>query len=199
MTIKHKIKKHRSNETLNVPELIYDIIETVALTTCFILLVFTFLCRLAVVDGDSMENTLTHGDALVISDIAFEPQYGDIIVFQDINGFNGQKSLVKRVIAAEGQVIDIDFETWTVTVDGTVLDESEYRYLASNKRVLSDLTYPLTVPEGYVFVMGDNRNNSMDSRDSRVGLVDSRTIIGRVICRIAPIGDMKFYDRFDQP
>lgn len=199
MNIKHKILKHRSKDTLNFSELLYDIVETVAITTCVILLVFNFIFRIAVVDGDSMEHTLTHGDVLIISDLALEPKYGDIVVFQDFNGYNGSKSLVKRVIASGGQVIDIDFDTWTVTVDGIALDESDYSYIASNKRVLSDLEYPLTVPEGYVFVMGDNRNNSLDSRDSRVGVVDERTIIGRVICRIAPIGDMKFYDRFDQP
>lgn len=175
---------------------IYDVIETLALTTCAVLLIFTLLCRIAIVDGASMNNTLYEGDILIVSDLEYEPRCGDIVVFALDDAEGNKKSYVKRVIATGGQVIDIDFDSWTVTVDGDVLDESAYANFASSYRVLSDYEYPLTVPEGHVFVMGDNRNNSLDSRSDDIGCVDERLIFGRVICRVYPWGSLSIYKRF---
>lgn len=179
-----------------MPAFIYDIVETLAITACTILLIFTFICRIAIVDGSSMEHTLSDSDVLIVSDLAFEPKYGDIVVFQQINGYYGEEPLVKRIIATEGQTLDIDFDTWTVTIDGVEIDEEDYRYLDPHKKVLSDYEYPVTVPEGHVFVMGDNRNGSSDSRSSKVGFVDERFISGRVICRILPLSDISVFGRF---
>ncbi|MFY9382208.1 MAG: signal peptidase I [Eubacteriales bacterium] len=180
-------------EKVSLIKFLFDIVETLAISTCAVVLVFTIIVRLAIVDGPSMRHTLENSDALLVSNLFFEPKYGDIVVF---TSDNFDKPLVKRVIATEGQVVDIDFETWAVTVDGVLIDESDYIYIDPNSRAFSDVEYPFTVPAGYVFVMGDNRNHSTDSRDTRVGPVDTRRIIGRVICRIAPISKIKVFERF---
>ncbi len=170
---------------------IFEWIEMVILSACAVLLLFTFVVRPAFVDGRSMENTLHDKELLLISDILFEPERGDVIVFQKINSTH-PAPIVKRVIATEGETVDIDFDTWTVTVTNTngetrVLDESGYRKLTTDQRVTSDLDYPLTVGEGELFVMGDNRNHSLDSRSSAIGLVKEDEIIGKVLCRIFPL------------
>ena len=172
---------------------IFEWIEMIILSAALILLIFTFVARPARVDGASMQDTLHDGEMLLISGIGAEPKYGDIIVFQKVNSIHPQP-IVKRVIATEGQTIDIDFDTWTVTVtdtDGTsrVLDE-DYRKLATDQRVLSDYDYPLTVGEGQLFVMGDNRNHSLDSRDNRIGLVDKHEVIGKVLFRFFPLNKL---------
>lgn len=179
----------------SVVPFLYDIAETIVISTAVVILIFTFIVRITVVDGPSMNNTLTHGDILIVSDIMYEPKYGDIVVLQNVNSLYSQP-IVKRVIATEGQTVDIDFETWTVTVDGTVLDEESYRYLASDAVVTSNIEFPVTVPDGCVFVMGDNRNHSADSRDYRIGMIDTRCIFGRVISRLMPVSEFTIFERF---
>ena len=127
---------------------IFEWIEMVVLSACLILLIFTFVVRPARVDGNSMQDTLHNGEMLIISDIAYKPKRGDILVFQKINSTHPDP-IVKRVIATEGETVDIDFDTWTVTVtdaDGNakILEES-YRKLATDARVTSNLEYPVKV------------------------------------------------------
>ncbi len=170
---------------------IFEWVEMIVLSACAVLLCFTFVLRPARVDGASMQNTLYGGEVLLISDILYTPERGDILVFQKINSTHPDP-IVKRVIATEGETIDIDFDSWEVTVtdkngETFVLDESEYRKLATDQRVTSDLNYPITVGEGQLFVMGDNRNHSLDSRSSNIGLVDKNEIIGKVLLRISPL------------
>ena len=168
---------------------IFEWVEMVVLSACLILLIFTFVLRPARVDGNSMQETLHNGEMLLISDIAYKPQRGDILVFQKINSTH-PAPIVKRVIATEGESVDIDFDTWTVTVtdvngEAHVLEES-YRKLATDARVTSNLEYPVKVGKGQLFVMGDNRNHSLDSRSSAIGLVDENEVIGKVLFRFFP-------------
>lgn len=187
--------KH-SAETKSFAANLFEWIEMIILSACVVLLIFTFVARPARVDGKSMQETLHDGEMLLISDLFFEPEYGDIIVFQKVNSTH-PSPIVKRVIATEGETIDIDFDTWKVTItdkngDTRTLDESAYRKLATDARVTSDLDFPITVGEGQLFVMGDNRNHSLDSRSSAIGLVDEEEVIGKVLCRFFPLNKIGF-------
>lgn len=147
------------------------------------LLIFSVFLRVAVVDGDSMRPTLKNGDTLLLSDLGYTPQKGDIIVFQ-IAGSDHSHPVVKRVIATEGDTVNIDFDTWTVTVNDTPLQE-DYVTKEDSAMERGNISLPLTVPQGCVFVLGDNRNASWDSRYSAVGCVDTRAILGKVIFRFS--------------
>lgn len=164
-----------------------DYVEIFAISVVVVLTVFTFFFRLCVVDGPSMEKTLYNGETIIITDLFYEPDYGDIVVFHQtskkIDRFN--EPIVKRVIAKEGDTIDIDFDTWTLYVNDKPVVES-YRYLSGGYTLRSDLEFPLTVDEGHIFVMGDNRNNSSDSRNADIGLVDERRILGKLVVRLTP-------------
>lgn len=169
---------------------LFDWIEIFAVSVAIVIFVFTFVLRLAIVDGDSMNQTLINGETLVVSRLNYEPKNGDIIVFQtDYNGYT--EPLVKRVIAVGGQTVDIDFENWIVYVDGVAVEEDYVNYIEGkpmrNFVEYDAQEYPLYVPEGYVFAMGDNRNDSLDSRSLRIGLIDEGMIMGKVVLRLFPI------------
>ena len=149
-----------------------------------VLLVFSLLFRVVVVSGPSMDTTLTNGDwLLLIGNIFYQdPKFGDIVVASKDSYDNGTP-IIKRVIALEGQTVDIDFEDGIVYVDGVALDEP-YTNTPTNLR--EGIEFPLTVEEGCLFVMGDNRNVSKDSRSIEIGLIDRREILGKAICLIFP-------------
>lgn len=151
-----------------------------------VVLVFTFVIRLIGVDGHSMVPTLQDGDRLLLLNSWLCPdyQYGDIVVLRK-DTFS-EEPIVKRVIATAGQTVDIDFDTGEVWVDGTLLDEP---YLNELTFLAEGTEFPLTVPENSVFVMGDNRNHSSDSRDSRLGTVDTRYILGKAVFLAFPGAD----------
>ena len=164
----------------------FDYLEIFVYSAIAVILLFTFFTRLTSVVGPSMENTLIEGQKLLVTDIGYTPTPGDIIVYHELGDYN--EPIVKRVIATEGQVVDIDFTTWTLTVDGEVVDEP-YRKVDSSYLLTSDQTYPITVPENCLFVMGDNRNHSSDSRSTRMGqngFIDVRQVLGKVVLRLSP-------------
>ena len=176
---------------------LFDYAEMFVIAAMAVLLVFTFGLRLCTVRGPSMLQTLYDGEQVLISNIGYKPARGDILVFHQTSAINADlnEPIVKRVIATEGEWIDIDRATQTVTIydenmeNPQVLDESTYRYLDSGKwQIALTMSFPVQVPKGHLFVMGDNRNHSADSSTSAViGFVDTRRVLGRVICRLAPI------------
>ena len=158
-----------------------------ALTFALVLLlvVFTFFGRLIGVNGHSMDPTLNHQDMLFLQSIAYEPKQGDVVVLHKDFG-DIEYPIVKRVIAVGGQTVEINYNTSTVYVDGQPLDEPYIlEPMVSPDGVYNQSTY-WEVPEGSIFVMGDNRNNSSDSRDSRLGPVDEDYVLGRAICTVLP-------------
>ena len=168
---------------------VYDWIQCIIFALVFCVLLFVFAVRMVNVVGHSMVPTLEQSDKVVISNLFYHPKQGDIVVLRKQTLMD--EPIVKRIIATEGQTVDIDFDTWTVTVtdaDGNakILEES-YRKLATDARVTSNLEYPVKVGEGQLFVMGDNRNHSLDSRSSLIGLVDENEVIGKVLFRFFPL------------
>ncbi len=159
---------------------VYEWVQAIAIAIVLALLINHFLFSIVQVDGSSMEPTLEHGQRLIVSKLLYEPQNGDIVI---IKSSRLKKFIVKRVIAVEGQTVDLDPRTGDVTVDGEVLEEP---YIKEKLRSAgSVLSFPLTVAEDTVFVMGDNRNNSLDSR--AIGLIPRREVVGKAVFRIWPL------------
>ena len=149
-----------------------------------LVLVFSLFFRIIQVDGESMVPTLQNGDKLIVWGAGYEPQRGDVVIVDSYTAYG--KPLVKRVIAKGGDVVNIDYQAGTVSVNGEVLQEA---YIAEPTYLGYDVTFPYTVPEGTVFVMGDNRNASLDSRSSYVGCIDERDILGKVLLCFLPFSD----------
>lgn len=164
-------------------QLVYDSISIIYTAVIIIMVVFTFFFRIAGVIGPSMMDTLNDGDKLVVSAFVKTPQPGDVIIITQPNAFH--EPIVKRIVAMPGQEVNIDFLKGIVYVDGKILKEF---YVKGNTTDKFDLDFPMTVPPGSVFVMGDNRNHSTDSRSSQIGFVDEDYILGKVLGRIYPKG-----------
>lgn len=169
-------------------------VELVVIVFVIIVLIFSFAARICQVSGDSMRDTLYNGENVIVSDAFYTPERGDIIVFHQTgesrNDYN--EPIVKRVIGVAGDTVKVEHfrDRMRVTVtdsegNSTVLDEDYIRY--EYPTYADSVTY---VEEGTVFVMGDNRSDSSDSRSARIGLVDTRRILGKVVVRVTP------FDRF---
>ena len=163
---------------------LYEWVQSLVGSVLVVVAIFTFGIRMLGVDGHSMLNTLQHDDRLlVVNPIVYHDyQYGDIVILRK-NGVFGNDPIVKRVIAVGGQTVDIDFDAGVVYVDGEALEED---YIREPTYTAEGTEFPLTVPEGSIFVMGDNRNGSSDSRDYRLGTVDTRYVIGKAAFLIFP-------------
>ncbi len=172
---------------------VYDIAEMFAICATVVLLIFTFVARLTVVEGTSMVQTLHEGEFMLVRSIAYKPERGDIVVVDDPTAGPYAHPLIKRVIAVGGDTLDIDFQTWTVTVNGEVLDESAYRYLDPNAFLTAEYEFPITIKEGHVFVMGDNRHHSADSRIRVIGQIDERCVVGKAAIRVLPLSKFKYF------
>ncbi|MBQ7827211.1 MAG: signal peptidase I [Clostridia bacterium] len=185
--------KKKQSSAKSTASSIFDIIEMFAICTAVILLLFSYAARLTVVEGESMENTLYGGDYLVVHNIAYTPTRGDIVVIHKISAPTYHNPIIKRVIGVAGDTVDIDFDTWTVYVNGEAIDEPYANFEPG--RIYSDLVFPLTVEEGTVFVLGDHRNYSADSRVAQLGLIDERCIVGRAVLRVLPFDHFGVMER----
>ena len=190
MSFLSRVKKEKQQQTpaKNWVQSLFRDLDVIYIFVAIILL-NVLLFRVTVVNGGSMNQTLVDGDKLLlISNTVYRnPKQGDIIVASK-DSFRDGECIVKRIIATEGQLVEIDFENRVIKVDGQVLEES-YAYFAANDRDplhFEGVTFPQVVPEGCVFVMGDNRNHSTDSRSTLIGLVDERSVLGKVIARLSP-------------
>ncbi|MGI6498562.1 MAG: signal peptidase I [Oscillospiraceae bacterium] len=161
---------------------LYFWLQAMVFALVCIILVFTFVGRIIGVEGESMEPTLLDGDMLLLQSIGYHPKQGDIVVLTKESFM--EQPIVKRVIAVGGQTVRIDYEAGEVRVDGAVLDEPYINELMQSPGW--DNVDDITVPEGSIFVMGDNRNHSTDSRAPQVGTVDERDVLGRALLVLFP-------------
>lgn len=167
---------------------LYEWVQALVCSVLAVVILFTFVIRLIGVDGHSMVPTLQDRDRLlVLNSLLYDDyRYGDIVILRKNGVFDGDP-IVKRVIATGGQTVDIDFSTGDIWVDEVLLEED---YINERTYLEEGTEFPLTVPKGSVFVMGDNRNHSSDSRDSRLGTVDCRYIIGKAVFLAFPGPDV---------
>ena len=168
----------------------FDWVEEIAVAVTIVVLVFTFLFRVVTVNGISMLPNFTGGDRLLVTNIHGDLQQGDVVVAVNVL----EEPIIKRVIATENQTVDIDFDTGTVYVDGQPLDETQFGLengitvkVNTSEEMIS---FPQTVPPGCVFVLGDNRLVSEDSRYMAVGMISTDNILGKVFFRIYPFDQM---------
>lgn len=171
---------------------IFEWLDVLATAIISVVIIFSLLFRVATISGDSMTNTLQSGDKVIITNLAYTPKRGDIVVIsRNLNNSvesvtTGQVPIIKRVIAVAGQTVNIDFEKGVVSVDGVELDEP---YTRTPTNAPGNVEFPVYVPEGYIFVLGDNRNDSLDSRYTQIGdggLVDVRYVLGHAVFRVFP-------------
>ena len=169
---------------------LYEWVQALVGVVLAVVLLFTFAVRVVLVSGPSMRETLQDQDCLLVLNAplcgGFET--GDIVIIQR-DDFRDGEPIVKRIVATEGQTVDIDFDAGTVYVDGQLLEET---YIREPTHLEEGLEFPVTVPVGCVFVLGDNRGHSIDSRFQSVGMVDQRNILGKVVFNIYPFSNLGF-------
>lgn len=215
-----KVNEKTPEKPKNVIGDIMEICESVIISIFVVLLIFTFICRPVTVEGQSMQPTLNEDvypgnnvpeDKLLMTTFMYTPKVGDIVIIYNEAGYtlkpgtdmiqvnpgikdnNGNpKKIIKRVIATEGQKVDIDFEKGIVYVDDKPLAENYIKEPANSNA--GAFEYPVTVPEGYIFVMGDNRNRSADSRDPHVGFVKKEDVLGKAVLRFYPFDKFKILE-----
>lgn len=175
-----------------VMSFLFDITDSIKGAVLVVFLIFAFLFRAVGVDGGSMKPTLQDKDWVAVAGGVTEFEYGDIVVINQ--PWRRNVPIIKRVIAVGGDTINIDFKKHEVYVNGVKLNEP---YILEPTELSYDVQFPLTIEEGKLFVMGDNRNDSVDSRSSEIGLIDERYVLGKAIIRIFPIDEWDIYKEFD--
>ena len=189
---KNKLVAHKKivtdkdkDETITVSELLFEWAGAIFTALIVVLLILTFFVRQVTVSGGSMNDTLKNDDRLLVTNFMYTPKNGDIVIIS--HGSSYSDPIVKRVIAVGGQRLDINYDTNEVIVDGVVQYEP---YIKGKTRQLSNSTsleeYGNIIPEGYIFVMGDNREGSLDSRSKDIGLIPVSNVIGKAQLRIIP-------------
>ncbi len=197
--VKDEITEGSPEKGSPLPMAVFDTLEMFCWAFFAVVVLFSLFFRFCRVEGSSMMNTLSEGQTLLVSDLGYTPKTGDIVVFQNTGEALEEPFLIKRVIATEGQHLLIDFAKKEVYIDGVLYDDPHAHFLnrlgqeIDRYQSRADVFYDpytglleLTVPEDKIFVMGDNRNNSLDSRDSRVGLVEEDHVIGKAVLRLLP-------------
>lgn len=170
----------------------FDWIRCILFAVAIVVFVLTFVFRLVEVEGSSMDNTLTTGDKVVVTDLFYTPSNGDIVVIS--HGALYDRPIIKRVIATSGQTVKLDYENERIIVDGIEISEPYIKESAFCEQY-GDNEIPEVIPEGKVFVMGDNRRVSLDSRNTQVGLIDIENIIGKAQFVAFPFDDFGYlYD-----
>lgn len=169
---------------------LYEWLEEIVIALTLVILVFTFLFRVVTVTGESMLPNFVEGQKLIVTSLGHSVEQGTVVVITNVLN----EPIIKRVIATEGQTVDIDYETGVVYVDGEAVDETQFGLengiTTRPYSTLEAMVFPQTVPEGCVFVLGDNRGVSKDSRYTEVGMVDTRHILGEAVFTLYP------FDRF---
>ncbi|MDO4730706.1 MAG: signal peptidase I [Clostridia bacterium] len=172
-------KKNNSNE---VKAVFFEWIEALVTSIVIVVLLFTLFLRVVNISGSSMENTLHNNDKVILTNFMYEnPSAGDIVVVSKAQNLN--EPIIKRVIAVEGQTVDINFTTGNVSIDNKVIKEPYIKNATVNNE---GMQFPVTVPEGHIFVLGDNRMNSKDSRSPQIGMIDTRNVVGKALFVIFP-------------
>lgn len=188
--LKKQLEIEEASQARTAMHEIFEWVDCIVAAVVVVVILFTFIFRIVGIIGPSMKDTLHQDDKIIISNFLYTPQRGDIVVISRnyVNEANeganqSQEPIIKRVIATENQVVDIDFDAGIVYVDGVALDEPYTRTLTNNKY---DINFPIRVSEGHIFVLGDNRAESLDSRSSQIGLVDVRYVLGKALFRVYP-------------
>jgi signal peptidase I len=206
------------NTTDKTISFVYDLTELFAISFAIVMIILCFFLRQSDVSGSSMEKTIQNGDKLLVSNIAYTPEQGDVVIVHSLH--NLSTPLVKRVIAVGGDTVSINFSRWMIEVNGEIYEQRkdengndakiggdyvkyEEGYPMGASAALIQIgfkynpetdTYTATVPEGHLFILGDNRRDSKDSRDPSVGFVDERLVVGKSSFRLAPFSKMGFLD-----
>lgn len=181
----------KQKEPISITKEAFEWLEVVVSAMLAVVIIFTFVFRVATIVGGSMKDTLYNGEKIIITDWFYTPKVGDIVVVSrnarnEYQAEDGEGPIIKRIIATEGQTVDIDFEKGIVYVDGVALDEP---YTRTPTNLHYDVQFPVRVPDNHVFCLGDNRNESLDSRSTRIGnggMIDERYILGKAVFRVYP-------------
>lgn len=180
---KYKITPNKNRLAVNI----FDFFKPIIFVFALVSIVFTFIIRDANVVGNSMTETLHNGDKVLITSMMYTPASGDIVAINTEN--LKQKRIIKRVIATEGQMLTINYESGEVSVDGIIIDEP---YVSSQMKKTENAKISIVIPQGSIFVMGDNRYISLDSRDEKVGLISVDDVIGKAQLVFFPFDRIRY-------